>query len=171
MKNETHYGWRIWCPDEPGAPFPSPIGGHYIFPRSDPHVDEQPVDFMYDTIDDAIEALKDQEWLEEAIVNKWVLVQVTEAPVELDLLALRIPQLHIHYEHHNCPRQSFQLSTVWVDTWSSAVDADCPACGARDISPDRWHDISDPCPPEEPIPNAQDLYVVNPLGTLDGDFK
>lgn len=61
-------------------------------------------------------------------------------------------QLHIHYKHENCPQVSFRLGATWTDVWSSAVDADCPSCGMRHISPVSWHRVGTPCPSEAEAP-------------------
>ena len=54
---------------------------------------------------------------------------------ENDLDNDQLPQLTIHYEHHGC---KVDPDVEWWDTWSSAVDGTCPACGTEDIVPVRW---------------------------------
>lgn len=44
--------------------------------------------------------------------------------------------LHIEYK---CPK----CSHGWSDTWTSAVDAECPECGTTDISPVSWKEADD----------------------------
>lgn len=45
------------------------------------------------------------------------------------------PTLLIEYR---CPCCGYE----WDDTWTSAVDSDCPDCDARDITPTNWRETS-----------------------------
>lgn len=45
-----------------------------------------------------------------------------------------------HVLLYRCPK----CGTTWPDVWECEVNADCPRCGARHISPARVMDISDP---------------------------
>jgi hypothetical protein len=45
------------------------------------------------------------------------------------------PQLLIQYRHDDC---KVDPGVEWTDTWSSAVDGECPACGMRNIVPVSW---------------------------------
>lgn len=48
--------------------------------------------------------------------------------------------LRIYYEHHDCP---VDKNISWEDEYECAVDAECPACGMRDIVPVSWEEIED----------------------------
>lgn len=43
------------------------------------------------------------------------------------------PTLLIEYRCPCCGHE-------WDDTWTSAVDSDCPECDARDITPTNWRE-------------------------------
>lgn len=44
---------------------------------------------------------------------------------------------------YKCP----ECGHEWEDTWDSAVDADCPQCELRDITPVSYTEIEEtPCP-------------------------
>jgi hypothetical protein len=46
--------------------------------------------------------------------------------------------LRIYYKHTNC---KVEPGVAWQDRWSSAVTADCPACGTKDIEPYDWEKV------------------------------
>ena len=50
--------------------------------------------------------------------------------------------LLIHYAHYDCPADS---EVQWEDTWPSAVDGECPACGTENIVAVSWHPLNEDC--------------------------
>lgn len=50
--------------------------------------------------------------------------------------------LLIHYRHYDC---AVDPAIAWDDTWSSAVNGPCPACGIKEIVPVAWHGRTETC--------------------------
>lgn len=48
------------------------------------------------------------------------------------------PMLLITYQHKDC---EVDPETQWTDKWTSAVNADCPHCGTKEIEPLEWEEI------------------------------
>jgi hypothetical protein len=62
---------------------------HYVTPRADPKVYEDPFDYIFDTKKEALAFIREQveeECIEAEEVNNWVLVKVTTTEINVKLV-------------------------------------------------------------------------------------
>jgi hypothetical protein len=75
METTTHYAFRVMSEDN-----------DLIYPRSDRHQYENPMDLYWQTPELAIEFLKEEdETVQEAIADKWILVKVVTEVITDDI--------------------------------------------------------------------------------------
>ena len=78
----TYFQWKEWGEfpvlSETGREIPNKFEKRLVIPWGDPKLFEYPFDYVFGSIEEAIQGLHDFDAYEEAIENGWVLVELTE---------------------------------------------------------------------------------------------